>query len=175
MLISFEPIYQPQVRTRGRVGLFECECGCGKTFFATVKTRYPRYANKTHRARAYRARAYGRAMAQQMSLTVGIPQRPAGQESMEGTCGPCFDPYDGAGYEAHFDLAADSGWVPCAECNTWAPKEEMQVHDGDHFCRACSPYYTGEKRVCPECGRGVVVANEWAFGGDVCDECKSGH
>jgi hypothetical protein len=45
---------------RGRVGLFECECGCGQTFFASYKTRYPRYANKTHRARAYRMRTRSR-------------------------------------------------------------------------------------------------------------------
>jgi hypothetical protein len=45
---------------RGRVGLFECECGCRQTFFAGYKTRYPRYANRTHRQRAYRARARAR-------------------------------------------------------------------------------------------------------------------
>lgn len=45
----------------GRVGLFDCECGCGQTFFATIRTRHPRYANHTHRARAYRARARARA------------------------------------------------------------------------------------------------------------------
>jgi hypothetical protein len=42
---------------RGRVGVFLCECGCGQEFFRSYKTRHPRYANKTHRARAYRARA----------------------------------------------------------------------------------------------------------------------
>ena len=45
---------------RGRVGLFECECGCGQTFFSSFRTRHPRYVNKTHRARAYRARAKAR-------------------------------------------------------------------------------------------------------------------
>ncbi len=53
----------------GRVGLFECECGCGKTFFANFRTRHPRYANKTHRARAYRARARARAHAFDMCRT----------------------------------------------------------------------------------------------------------
>jgi hypothetical protein len=47
----------------GRVGLFDCECGCGQSFFAPIKTRRPKYANKTHRARAYRARAKARAHA----------------------------------------------------------------------------------------------------------------
>ena len=47
----------------GRVGVFKCECGCGQTFFRTIKTRHPRYANKTHRARAYRARARARVVA----------------------------------------------------------------------------------------------------------------
>jgi len=46
---------------QGRVGLFECECGCGQTFFADYTTRQPKYYNKTHRARAYRARARARA------------------------------------------------------------------------------------------------------------------
>jgi hypothetical protein len=44
----------------GRVGLFECECGCVQTFFASFRTRHPRYVNKTHRARAYRIRARAR-------------------------------------------------------------------------------------------------------------------
>jgi hypothetical protein len=51
----------------GRVGLFVCECGCGQTFFANYRTRMPRYANKTHRARAYRARSRARAMAYQIA------------------------------------------------------------------------------------------------------------
>jgi hypothetical protein len=46
--------------TGSRVGVFLCECGCGLYFTAPVKTRYPKYANKTHRARAYRARARAR-------------------------------------------------------------------------------------------------------------------
>jgi len=46
---------------RGRVGLFYCECGCEQTFFAVWKTRTPRYVNRTHRMRAYRARARERA------------------------------------------------------------------------------------------------------------------
>jgi len=45
---------------RGRVGLFVCECGCGQEFFADYKTRHPKYYSKTHRARAYRARAKAR-------------------------------------------------------------------------------------------------------------------
>jgi len=57
----------PKTHTKeGRVGVFLCECGCGQTFFANYKTRHPRYANKTHRARAYRARA--RAMAWAMDM-----------------------------------------------------------------------------------------------------------
>lgn len=48
---------------RGRVGLFECECGCGQVFLSEYKTRRPRYTNKTHRARAYRDRARARAIA----------------------------------------------------------------------------------------------------------------
>jgi len=49
------------IHRRGRVGLFVCECGCGQEFFADYTTRHPKYANKTHRARAYRARARARA------------------------------------------------------------------------------------------------------------------
>lgn len=56
---------------RGRVGLFECECGCGQTFFADYKTRQPRYYNKAHRARAYRARARARIYADQMMMSAG--------------------------------------------------------------------------------------------------------
>jgi hypothetical protein len=53
----------------GRVGLFLCECGCGQTFFHIIKTRYPKYYNKTHRARAYRARARVRADMAAMTRT----------------------------------------------------------------------------------------------------------
>jgi len=63
MLISFDGHPYKGDETKGRVGLFECECGCGQTFFAPVITRYPRYANKTHRARAYRARSRARVIA----------------------------------------------------------------------------------------------------------------
>ena len=48
---------------RSRVGLFECECGCGQTFFFEFATRHPKYANRTHKMRAYRARARDRAEA----------------------------------------------------------------------------------------------------------------
>jgi hypothetical protein len=63
MLIGFPEgtQYGYQKGVRGRVGLFQCECGCGQTFFATWVTRAPAYANKTHRMRAYRARARERA------------------------------------------------------------------------------------------------------------------
>jgi hypothetical protein len=57
--------------TRSRVGLFECECGCGQEFFAHIKTRHPRYVNKTHRARAYRARSVARAEADRWTRYVG--------------------------------------------------------------------------------------------------------
>ncbi len=100
-------------------------------------------------------------------------QHPAGHDSMGGTCGPCYDPYQGAGYEAHLDLAAESGWVPCGDCANWAPKDEMIVIDGYHLCHECAPFYKGEKRVCPECKRGIVVADGWVFYGDVCDECAT--
>jgi hypothetical protein len=53
---------------RGRVGVFMCECGCSQTFFRTIKTRHPKYINKTHRARAYRARARARAYADYQAL-----------------------------------------------------------------------------------------------------------
>jgi len=52
--------YSTYKLSEGRVGLFLCECGCGQEFFANYRTRQPRYANKTHRARAYRARARAR-------------------------------------------------------------------------------------------------------------------
>jgi hypothetical protein len=56
--------YNPAPRQlRGRVGLFTCECGCMQEFFAEIKTRHPRYENRTHRARAYRARARARSIA----------------------------------------------------------------------------------------------------------------
>jgi len=55
--------YATEKMAEGRVGLFLCECGCGQEFFANYRTRQPRYANKTHRARAYRARAMARAVA----------------------------------------------------------------------------------------------------------------
>ena len=55
--------YATDKLAEGRVGLFLCECGCGQEFSANYKTRQPRYANKTHRARAYRARARARAIA----------------------------------------------------------------------------------------------------------------
>lgn len=63
MLLSFDCAPYETEEKRGRVGLFECECGCGQSFFSLVITRHPRYANKTHRARAYRARARARAYA----------------------------------------------------------------------------------------------------------------
>jgi hypothetical protein len=52
--------YSTDKLAEGRVGLFLCECGCGQEFFSNYRTRQPRYANKTHRARAYRARARAR-------------------------------------------------------------------------------------------------------------------
>lgn len=67
MLLS---ILGPSNGCWGRVGLFQCECGCGQTFFRAIRTRYPRYVNKTHRARAYRARARARAEAQYLGRTL---------------------------------------------------------------------------------------------------------
>ena len=55
--------YSTDKLSEGRVGLFLCECGCGQEFFANYRTRQPRYANKTHRARAYRARSRAHALA----------------------------------------------------------------------------------------------------------------
>jgi hypothetical protein len=55
--------YSTDKLAEGRVGLFLCECGCGQEFFANYRTRQPRYSNKTHRARAYRARARARVYA----------------------------------------------------------------------------------------------------------------
>lgn len=43
-----------------KTGLFYCHCGCGQSFFGTFKTRHPKYANRTHKARAERARARAR-------------------------------------------------------------------------------------------------------------------
>jgi len=71
MLLSFDCAPYETEEKRGRVGLFECECGCDQSFFAPVKTRYPRYANRTHRARAYRARSRARAEADRWVAYIG--------------------------------------------------------------------------------------------------------
>jgi hypothetical protein len=39
------------------VRISTCGCGCGQTFFFEQKSRPRLYVNKTHRQRAYRARA----------------------------------------------------------------------------------------------------------------------
>jgi hypothetical protein len=81
MLITFATSAKPYLSSeqRGRVGLFECECGCGQAFFALIKTRYPRYANKTHRARAYRARAKARIHADAFISSINIDFATDGQ------------------------------------------------------------------------------------------------
>jgi len=64
--------YSTDKLKEGRVGLFLCECGCRQQFFANYRTRQPRYANKTHRARAYRARANARIYADNATAMMDI-------------------------------------------------------------------------------------------------------
>ena len=43
-------------RVSQKIGVFECQCGCGLVFERMWTTRRPKYFNRTHQMRAYRAR-----------------------------------------------------------------------------------------------------------------------
>lgn len=45
-----------------KVATFVCQCGCGTVFERVYRTRKPRYLNRSHQMRAYRARARERDM-----------------------------------------------------------------------------------------------------------------
>jgi hypothetical protein len=56
-----------------KYGWFQCKCGCGHWFSASWKTRKPEYLNKTHRQRAYRARARRRVEAWERARELQLP------------------------------------------------------------------------------------------------------